>query len=240
MGRNLNFEEIISKLPKPYYRDNQSDIVIYNAECRDILPLIPDKSIDLVLTDPPYGVSQKCNFSANEIKKYGNTYFGDWDNNFPYEILKFLPISATYYIFCPYYVLGKLSDWADERKLLKRVLWWHKTNPTRRNGDTYWAIAGEYCFYAKQSGATFNAKYKVGFFEYPNVIGKHPTQKPLKLISEFILASSNANDIVLDPFLGSGTTLVACKKLNRKGIGIEISEIYCKMAIERLRQGVLF
>jgi DNA modification methylase len=74
----MNFEEIIAKLPKPYYRDEQADIAIYCADCRQVLPLIPDKSIDLVLTDPPYGLNMKMQGGTWGIK-FKRSDMKDWD-----------------------------------------------------------------------------------------------------------------------------------------------------------------
>jgi DNA modification methylase len=88
--RYMEFNEIISKLPKPYYRDNQSDIVIYHADCRDMLPLIPDKSIDLVLTSPPYN-SGGSNLGYQPNSKSGqNFYLGFTDNMIDKDYLTFI------------------------------------------------------------------------------------------------------------------------------------------------------
>jgi len=219
----------------PYYQDEA--VTIYHGDCGDILPTL--RKVDLVLTDPPYGVSQESNLTQSGIDRYGSVDFGDWDTEFPMATITCLPEAATYYIFCPYQSLGELAAWAVGAKLLHRVLWWKKSNPTRRNGDVYWSIPGEHCFYAKQSGATFHAKHEVGYFEYPNVHGEHPTQKPVALILRLIVASTDGGDMILDPFLGSGTTAVAAKKLNRKCIGIEIEERYCEIAANRCRQMVM-
>jgi site-specific DNA-methyltransferase (adenine-specific) len=128
-----------------------------------------------------------------------------------------------------------LSKWADRNGWQQRVLWWKKTNPTRRNGDVYWSIPGEHCFFAKRSGATFNAKYDVGFFEYPVQHGEHPTQKPVRLVAKLCEASSFPGSTILDPFMGSGTTGVACANLGRKFIGIEIEPRYFDIACARIR-----
>ncbi len=228
----------VGSLPDPYYQDEA--VTIYHGDCREILPSLP--KVDLVLTDPPYGISQECGLTEVGMKRYGQVQFGDWDGSFPSWVLPLLPSTGagSFYLFCPYQVLGELDKWADANSLQRRVLWWKKTNPTRRNGDVYWSIPGEHCFYAKRSGATFNAAYEVGFFESSNINrSNHPTEKPLPLIARLCIASTDPGDMVLDPFLGSGTTAVAAKKLNRKCIGIEIEERYCEIAANRCRQMVM-
>ena len=226
---------------KPYYDDGRG-IVIYHADCRDVLPQLAAGSVDLVLTDPPYGVSQECNLTASGINRYGSVDFGEWDDAFPFEVLPdWATLKAkTYYVFCPYQALSELYAWGKAHNLLQRVLWWRKTNPTRRNGDIYWSIPGEHIFFAKESGAVFHAKHEVGCFEYANVqLGHHPTEKPVSLLRRLIAASSDEGQTILDPFMGSGTTLRAAKDLGRRAIGIEIEERYCEIAVQRLQQEVL-
>lgn len=215
-------------MPKLKY-DGDRFIEYHIRDCLEGMRKMDDNSIDLVLTDPPYGISQTCNLTASGQKNYGKVYFGDWDGEFPYEILpEILRICrGSFYIFTPHQALNKLSEWADENKLLQRVLWWIKTNPTRRNGDVYWSIPGEHIFFAKFPQTKFNAKYEIGRHETPIVTnGRHPTEKPLSLIMKYILASSDVGDTVFDPFLGSGTTLKACQLTGRNGIGFEISKEY--------------
>jgi DNA modification methylase len=222
---------------KPYYEDEQ--VTLYNADCREVIPTLKARSVQAVVTDPPYGVSQECNLTADGIKKYGGVDFGAWDDIFPLDVLPLLASlqAHSYYIFCPYQVLGDLSRWASNHKMLERVLWWKKTNPTRRNGDVYWSIPGEHCFYAKRSGAPFFAPYDVGYFEHRIIhLENHPTEKPVPIIQRFVLASTSRGDTVCDTYTGSGTTGVACVKEGRKFIGMEISEEYCAIALRRIKE----
>ena len=207
------------------------------GDCLELMKALPDGCVDAVITDPPYGITQECDLTACGIKRYGRVFFGDWDGTFPLAILESLSSlnAGTYYIFCPYQVLGELSAWAKRNELQQRVLWWKKTNPARRNGDVYWSIPGEHCFFAKRSGAIFNAKYEVGFFEHSVVHRRnHPTEKPLDLITVLVSASTVEGQTIFDPFLGSGTTAVAAKKLGRHFLGFEINPDYCQIAEERI------
>jgi len=86
---------------------------------------------------------------------------------------------------------------------------------------------------------SWNGGGRHGVFVCPKIQGQHLTQKPLKLVSELVDLFSNSGDVILDPFMGSGTTLRAAKDLGRRAIGIEIEEKYCKIAVERLSQEML-
>ncbi len=86
----------------------------------------------------------------------------------------------------------------------------------------------------------WNGGGRHGVFTYNKINGSHPTEKPLSLVMELVELFSNPNDVILDPFMGSGTTLLAAKLLGRRAIGIELDEKYCEVAANRLRQGVLF
>jgi len=143
-----------------------------------------------------------------------------------------------------------LIDYAQHNGMLMRqFLYWLKTNPVPRARKVDFMVALEQAVWftkGSKSGATFN--YQLGQQRYyveapiPGNATKedggrvHPTQQPVRVISTWIAYLSNPGDTVLDPLMGSGTTLVACKRLGRKGIGIEIDEKYCCLAKHRLEQ----
>lgn len=229
----MNFEDIIKAINiEPYYRDWQSDIVIYNADCRDILPLIPDKSIDLVLTDPPYGINYKPDWNK-------------WNGDAPdYEVIvgddepfdpEFLMNYKTIILFGANYYSNKLpiGDWIVWDKRLTEKLDKMFSNPI----ELIWAKSDKpkLDIIRVLSGGVINPDSING----NNEKRYHPTQKPVTLILRLLNKYSDVADIVLDPFLGSGTTAVAAKILGRKCIGIEIEEKYCEIAKKRLAQGVL-
>ena len=106
------------------------------------------------------------------------------------------------------------------------------------NGEYIYLSGIEKAVYGKKKNAIFNARCKNTVFNYPteNNDIEHPTVKPEKLWIELLKDNSNENQTVLDCFMGSGTTALACEKLNRKWIGIEISEKYCEIAKKRIEQ----
>ena len=120
--------------------------------------------------------------------------------------------------------------------LSTRLLIWEKTNPSPMNGDKIWLSGIECCVFGKKSGATFNEFCKNVVFRYPSGERNiHPTQKPVTLIRRLILASSNEQDTILDPFMGSGTTAIACIKEHRHFIGFEMNNEYFDKAVRRIK-----
>jgi len=218
---------------KPYYEEE--DIVIYNGDALKIMPTLADKSFDLVLTDIPYNeVSREsnglrnldkddadiCNFSILEAQN---------------ELIRLSRGSG--YIFCGWEQISGLINNLVKNKLSARIGVWQKTNPSPMNGKSIWLSGIELCAYWKNKGATFNEIFKSPVWEFSSGRSKrHPTEKPLKLFEYLMSVSSNEGGIIIDPFMGSGTSLVAAKKLGRKAVGIEISEKYCGMAVDRIKE----
>lgn len=212
---------------------------IYHGDSYELIKNIPDKSIDCVYIDIPYlyehigigGVSR-----ALELK--------DIINGIDYSIfeqLKRVLKKINVFVWCSKAQLKDiLNYWTSEDNIIFDILVWCKTNPTPATNNT-WLPDIEYCLYFREKGAFLNDGYEIKskwFVSPSNVNDKksynHPTIKPLELVKRHIMHTTKENDIVLDCFLGSGTTAVACKETNRQYIGFEIDETYYKIAIERL------
>ncbi|MFH1110945.1 MAG: DNA methyltransferase [Planctomycetota bacterium] len=214
------------RLPKPYYEEPESGIVIYHADCRDILPLLP--KVDLVLvTDPPYGISYDA--SHDKYKNGISREEAEWDKQ-PFDPAHLIALGLPSIIWGGNCFSSKLPDhpgwlcWvktvrdgAEIRQADMEMAW---TNCIRRPQTIRHLWIGAYR--DSESG-------KQNF---------HPTQKPERVMRWCISLLPGAAAI-LDPYMGSGTTLVAAKQLGRRAIGIEIEEKYCAIAVERLRQAVL-
>jgi DNA modification methylase len=178
-------------------------------------------------------------------KKYAvQTDYGDWDKDFTIEDLdnfigeyyKKLKRGGTFIIFFDIWKITILKKMMEKHKFKQiRFIEWIKTNPQPRNSKVnYLTNSREIALTGVKVGKpTFNSKYDNGIYHYPLQGGKnrfHPTQKSLALFEELIKKHSNENDIVLDTFLGSGTTALACKNTNRQFIGCELNkEYYDKM-----------
>lgn len=204
-------------LPKPYYE--RDGITIYHGDCREILPAIERKSIDLVLTDPPYGLGDKWKGKRDSVWKLDRAEVMAWDGDTS-AIVTTLPDLAHACIVWGgnYYAMPPVRGWLAWDKMQKHsgsefeLAWTNLPIPTR----TF-----------RMSRVQAYSKGK-----------QHPTQKPVKLIEWCLSFAPNAQTI-LDPFMGSGTTLVAAKNMGRRAIGIELEERYCEIAVRRLQQSVL-
>lgn len=214
---------------------------IINADCLDILKQLPDKCIDLVLTDPPYGIGFGTFNRTNKLKngqrvkadKYKNS---DWDSEIPHEEIfqEILRVSKNQIIWGGNYFpeLWKHGG--------RGFIFWKKNNPCTNFG------AGELAW------TSFDMNCKCYDYNYyGNIEGNgkadekiHPTQKPLEIMKRCIFEHSKEGDLVLDCFSGSGTTAVACWELKRNFICVEKDFDYWKASCKRLedhqRQGVLF
>ena len=229
---------------------------LYNGDCLKVLKEIPNNSVDLVVTDPPYNISG----TASNIELHGKgvniSEFGKWDYEFNPDIFlkemhRILKKDGQIYIFSSDKLLGKYMDGFTKYGFhYRQLLVWWKDNLMPRIRQFLWRSGTEYILYAgrektdKSTDYTFNWQ---GQNEMKNLItthilnGKerteHPTQKPLEIITKLIKVSSNEGDTILDPFLGSGTTMVAARDLRRSCIGIELEKKYCEIAKKRLNWG---
>ena len=228
-------------------------MTLMNGDCLELIKQIPSNSVDLILIDPPYEISRPTNFqSGEETGRDTDRFrismdFGEWDKNFTglevviKEGYRILRQGGTMICFYDLWKIETLKNLYDSNKFKQvRFIEWMKTNPVPINSKiNYLTNAREVAVSAiKGSKPTFNSSYDNGLYSYPICAGKertiHPTQKPLSLITDLVLKHSNEGDMVLDCFMGSGTTGVACKNTNREFIGIELDEKYYKVACERL------
>jgi DNA modification methylase len=208
---------------KPYYEHR--GITIYHGDCLDIMPGL--EPVDLVLTDPPYGIGEAAgkNKSRGKLavaRDYGNK---TWDNEPANFGLLWNLLSLGEYACCfggNYYPMPPSSCW---------LVWDKVINGDFADCELAWTNYGKAVRMIKHQ---WNGMIRKG-----SEARYHPTQKPLDVIS-WAISLAPKHDTVLDPFMGSGTTLRAAKDLNLKAIGVEIEEKYCEIAARRLQQEVLF
>ena len=204
---------------KPYYESE--GITIYHGDCREILPQL-DK-VDLVLTDPPYGIADI--FNGGRSGNWGNARslhneFKSWDISPPTKSELQLVSSKGEVVII----------WGGNYMELPPSRCWLVWNKPERG----FSLAE-----AELAWTNKDAVVRVIDCHRYDSNKEHPTQKPLEVMTWCINQAGNPQTI-LDPFMGSGTTLVAAKNLNRKAIGIEIEEKYCEIAVKRLAQMNLF
>jgi len=217
---------------KPYYEHR--GVTIYHGDCREILPSLDP--VALLLTDPPYGQVNRDSRLRNLDRGGADTVTVE-----PEDLAATLAaLAATTYVWCSTEQVSRYRAAFVSLGLSTRLGIWEKTNPSPMNGTWLWLSSLESCIFARKAGATFNGSCLSPLWRGPTQPDeKHPTTKPGWLMRRLIEASSDPGDIVLDPFMGSGTTLRAAKDLGRKAIGIEIEEKYCEIAAKRLAQEVL-
>jgi DNA modification methylase len=218
---------------KPYYQDEASRITIYHGDCREVLPGLP--LADLLLTDPPYELTASGG-GIGAKRDYLSSIDGHIDCGFDVSLLASFP---NWCVFCAKAQLPLLLDVVGGRRWC--LVTWNKPNPTPLVNCNYLPDT-EYVVHAYQPGRLFGEyKDRSRFIVLPverNNFG-HPTVKPLAVVNKMMRLGSECGDLVVDPFCGSGTTLVSARDCGRRAIGIEIEERYCEIAAKRLSQGVL-
>jgi len=211
---------------KPYYQEG--GITIYHADCRDVLPTLAVGSIDLVLTDPPYNVGLTRNGVAYST--------GDNISDYQTWTRQWFALAPRPLIVTPGMV--NLAMWLT----IERPRWvcaWVKPNqcsPSALNGFNTWEPLLVYGRLSKPLGQD---SWVMSIQTGQRDVGDHPCPKDPRFWRKLMVDTSQPGQTILDPFMGSGTTLRAAKDLGRRAIGIEIEERYCEIAARRLSQQVL-
>ena len=206
---------------------------LMKGDCLELMKNIPDRSINLVLCDLPYGeVNQKS--GGLRLLDRGNADTCNID--LKQLVVEFDRIcTGTVYAFCGTEQISTLVKYFKNCGMTTRVCVWEKTNPSPMNGTRLWLSGLEFCVFARKANATFNEHCKKALWQAPSGRAKiHPTEKPLALMERLILASSSEGDTVFDCCMGSGTTGVACMNTHRKFIGIEQDVKYFDIAKQRI------
>lgn len=198
------------------------------GDCLQVMPLLG--RVDAVVTDVPYGISQK----SNGLRRLD---YGEWDGSNATEVtlaaMLYCSDVPSVIAWCDWRQLDKIADTLPGRS--ERPLTWCKPNPPVLNGQSLFLSATEHAFYGKLAGAWFSGgcikSYWIG---PPPLERQHPTQKPEWLMQQCVKATVAPDATCLDMFMGSGTTLVACAKMGRAGIGIELDPEYFDIACRRV------
>lgn len=231
----------------------RSDFKIYNEDSYGFIEILEKKQISVnhIITDPPYNISKDNNFTTMNSANRQGVSFGEWDKNF--DLYSWIPLygslikdGGSFIIFTSYRSISYMIDKLENSGfLVKDILKWIKTNPMPRNVNRRYVQDTEFAIWAVKPKKkwVFNKPEWVPYlrseFRTATVSGrertKHPTQKSYQLMVDIIDIHSNPGDIILDPFMGSGTTGVAAINRNRRFIGIEISKEYYDIAEARLQ-----
>ena len=256
---------LIEDIPsKPYFEDQSRHVILFNGNCFDILPNIPENSIDMIFADPPYFLSNggiTCHAGRRvSVNK------GKWDvskgleENYIFtqrwlrECQRILTKNGTIWVSGTSHIIYTVGSTMQNLgyKMLNDIAWF-KVNPppnlscryfTHSTETIIWAAKNKdsrHCFNYGLMRKLNNGKQMLSMWSIKaprpeeKKYGKHPTQKPIQLLDRIVLASTRPNDIVLDPFSGSGTTGIAAYKAGRQYVGIELEKDYLDISIKRLK-----
>lgn len=227
---------------------------IYNEDCLEGMRRMPDGCVDLVITDPPYLIGNQGggfwskaaegnHYNARGTRK-GMEKLSDIKDGFDDAILDELcrvMKKINLYVFCSQKQIQRYLDYfVNKRGCNWNLISWHKTNPIPACGNKYLSDT-EYILFFREKGVKIYGSYETKRTFYvtlrnqeDNVRYNHPTVKPLNIIRNLIVNSSQMGGVILDPFMGTGTTAVAAKQKSRHYIGFEIDNGYYATAMKRV------
>ena len=251
------------RLPAPAFDDPRRHIRIYQGDCLEILSAIPESSVDLIFADPPYFLSNggiTCHagrmVSVNKgawDKSRGPDANHEFNRAWLAACQRVLKPNGSIWVSGTAHVIHSVGFAMQQLgfKLLNDISW-VKPNPPPNLSCRYFTHATETIIWAaKNARSRHTFHYKLmkeqsGGKQMKSVwtippperwekkFGKHPTQKPIALLERILLASSNEGDLVLDPFLGSGTTLVAALRLSRRALGADLNVEFIQLSLRRI------
>ena len=213
------------------------------GDCLERMNEIPAGSIDLVLTDPPYGMSYRSNrrTGTDKFQKIANDDNLDWLPAFVDEMHRVMAKNTAAFVFCSWHNVDVFKRHLECRFTVKNLLVWVKN--VHGSGDLTGAYAPkhEFVFFVHKGRCLLRAGRRPDVLDYAKVPGGkmvHPTEKPVDLCARLIADASDLSAVILDPFMGSGTTGVACVNTGRQFIGIERDPGYFKIAQDRINNAI--
>ena len=212
---------------------------LWHGDCLELMKNIPDGSVDLVLTDPPYGIDFQSNFRKNKFNKIENDIAVNAE--FIDECKRVLKDTGAFYCFTRWDVYPSWIEQISKRFKVKNCIVWFKRGGGLGDLKKGYIYNHEFIIYCAEKNHRLNGKRRNDVFEFAKDAQStyvHPTQKPISLLKEIIERSSNEGGVVLDCFMGSGSTGVACVNTNSQFIGIELDEGYFNIAKKRIEEAV--
>lgn len=223
---------------------------IYQGDCLELIKQVEDKSVDIIITDPPYNINYAKwdSFNLNifsefkrVLKENGQLFiFSGWS-----FVTKVKEEGEKYFVLKDWIIYDRQKGRGTTKSLVSTredILWFVNSNNYTFNKDNaYSKIIKKTKGMGRKNGRETRALSNV-WTDVPPIVpwskerNSHPTQKPLFIMKRIINVFTKEGDLILDSFAGSGSTLIACKELNRNFIGFEISEEYCKIANERIEK----
>ena len=215
---------------------------IHQGDCLPFMRSLPDKCVDLILTDPPYEISDSRPGKSElmSLGKYNGGDLASISKGFDIKTIKEMGrvcVIPNMFIFCSNNQVPKIMQEGQKHFNYTTLLVWHKTNSAPFSNGV-WRQDLEYCVHIRDKGGYFEggAKEKQKCYTAPCNPSEygHPTEKPIGIICKYLGVGSREGGIVFDPFMGSGTTAVACERLGRRWIGCELEPKYVDIANKRI------
>ena len=224
--------------------EHEIKIDLRQGDCLELMKDIQNESIDLVVTDPPYLIKYKTSRRKDKKHDFCSEILND-DNydlisNYIKECYRIMKNNSAMYMFCN---CNKVDYFKQELEKagfkIKNMIIWVKNNWTAGDLKAQFGKQYEIIFLVNKGRCMFNGKRITDVWNFDRVSGAkqlHQNQKPVNLLEQCILKHSKENDVIFDGFMGSGSTGVACKHLNRNFIGIELDEKYFEIAKKRIEE----
>lgn len=213
------------------------DKVLMLGDCLELMKDIPDNSVDMILCDPPYGMAYQSNYRTNKYDRIENDDNLNWLPEFVLEINRILKDNSHSYFFCSFHHIGTFVAELKKKLSVKNVLIWEKNNTSMGDLKGDYAPKYEMIIYCHKGRRLLNGGRDPNILKFKRTKNhNHPTEKPVDLLEYLVQKSTNEKEIILDPFMGSGSTGVASMNLSRNFIGIEKDEKYFEIATKRIEE----
>lgn len=235
----------------PYYQDDL--VTLYHGDCREFVDALPDRDVDLVLTDPPFDerTHSMARSNAHSATAGGRALsgsqreFAHWTHDEHVALFSNLGRITRLWVVASLATSTAFKFDLDPPPGLRclRIAAWIKTNPMPMISSDRPAMGWEpiACLIREDEKPRWHGGAKHANYVGPTSQGSgHPTQKPLPMVSSLVRQFSAEGEVVFDPFAGTGTTLRAAKDEGRRAVGVELDERYCEIAAKRLTQDTLF
>ena len=207
---------------------------IIKGDCLEVMKNILAGSLDLILTDPPYGMDFQSNYRKEKYNKIKNDNNLDWLPDFVDECYRIAKKHTAHYIFCSYHNIDIFKQAFEKKFKIKNILVWEKNNTSMGDLKGDFAPKIEFILFIQKGRSLIRGKRDPNIFKFARTGNKlHPTEKPVDMFEYLISKFSDVGDLVFDPFAGSGTTGVACINTNRQFILIEKEDKYFQICKER-------
>ena len=219
--------------------ENIEKCELLNGDCLELMKDISSGSVDLVLTDPPYGMDFQSHRRKEVYAKIKNDTSLEWLDGYFAECSRILKDDTAIYCFCSWHNVDIFKKAFEKYFKLKNIIVWVKNNHGSGDLKASYAPKHEFILYGNKGRRTFYGKRMEDvIFANKTKNENHPTEKPIDLLEQFINNSTEKNAVVFDGFMGSGSCGVACVNTNRNFIGIELDEGYFNIAKQRIDEAI--